>query len=119
MLLWQAANRELKQTDAAAEMRRSTRKFYSGGLKAKWIQSAPDIIHSLIWKEIWVWPPPLGRRVSLLKFPNINVRLLFVFLICFNYIIWVIKAKQAFFSTSNLNCHGFDGEKAAIFYLTS
>ena len=31
----------------------------------------------------------------------------------------MIKAKQIFFSTSNLNNHGFDGEKAAIFYLTS
>ena len=46
--------------------------FYSEGLKAKWIQSAADIIHSLIWKEIWMWPPPLGRRVSLLKLPNIS-----------------------------------------------
>ena len=31
----------------------------------------------------------------------------------------MIKAKQVFFSTSNSNCHGFDCEKAAIFYLTS
>ena len=31
----------------------------------------------------------------------------------------MIKANQIFFSTSNLNDHGFDGEKAAIFYLTS
>ena len=43
--------RELKQTDAAAERRRSTSKFYLEGLMAKWIQSALDIIHPLIeWR---------------------------------------------------------------------
>ena len=31
----------------------------------------------------------------------------------------MIKAKEIFFSASNLNDHGFDGEKVAIFYLTS
>ena len=31
----------------------------------------------------------------------------------------MIKAKQVFFGTSNLKGHGFHGDKATIFYLTS
>ena len=31
----------------------------------------------------------------------------------------MIKAKQVFFWTSNLKGHGFHGDKATIFYLTS
>ena len=31
----------------------------------------------------------------------------------------MIKAKQVFFGTSNLKGHGFCGDKAIIFYLTS
>ena len=31
----------------------------------------------------------------------------------------MIKGRQVFFLTSNLNCHGFHGDKATIFYLTS
>ena len=48
---WCCLIRELKQTDAAAKRRRSISKFCSEGLKAKWVQSALDIIHSLIeWR---------------------------------------------------------------------
>ena len=31
----------------------------------------------------------------------------------------MIKAKQVFFWTSNLKCHGFHGDEAIILYLTS
>ena len=46
----EAVNGEFKRTDAAAERRRGGQQanFYSEGLKAKWIYSALDIIHSLI-----------------------------------------------------------------------
>ena len=37
---------------------------------------------------------------------------------CFKYRIWMIKAKQAFFSSFNLECHGFNDNKANILYLT-
>ena len=66
------ANRELKQTDAAAERRRSTTKFPFRRTQGQ-MNSVSHWHHSLFtWKEIWMWPPPLGRRVSLLKLPNFD-----------------------------------------------
>ena len=66
----QPYNRELKQTDAAAERRRSTRKFLFRRTQGQ-VNSVGPWLHSLLnWMEIWMWPPPLGRRVSLLELPN-------------------------------------------------
>ena len=62
--------RELKQTDAAAERRRSTSKFLFIRTQGQ-LNSLGPWHHSLFnWMEIWMWPPPLGCRVSLLKLPN-------------------------------------------------
>ena len=49
--------------------------FHSEGLKAKRIHSALDVIHSLIEWRFECGPPPLGRRVSLLKVPNAGINL--------------------------------------------
>ena len=62
--------RKLKQTDAAAERRQSTSKFLFRKTQGQ-VNSVGPGHHSLLnWMEIWMWPPPLGRRVSLLKLPN-------------------------------------------------
>ena len=61
--------RELKQTDAAAERRRSTSKFLFRRTQGQ-VNLIGPWHHSLFnWMEIWMWPPPPGRRVSLLKLP--------------------------------------------------
>ena len=64
-------NRDLKQTDAAAERRRSTSKFLFRRTRGQVNSVGPWHQSLLNWMEIWVWPPPLGHRVSLLKVPNV------------------------------------------------
>ena len=50
---------------------RSTNKFLFRRTQRQ-VNSLGPWHHSLFnWMEIWMWPPPLGRRVSLLKVPNI------------------------------------------------
>ena len=64
-------NRELKQTDAAATRRRSHSNLHS--IK-EWMMSRADWITWPWVPSEWkcaCWSPPLDRRVSLLKLPNI------------------------------------------------
>ena len=64
-------NRELKQTDAAAERRRSTSNFLFRRTQGQ-VNILGPWHHSLYnWKEIWMWPPPLSSCVSLLKLSNV------------------------------------------------
>ena len=74
--------RELKQTDAAAERRRSHSNLHS---VKEWMISRAEWIHLALSpseQKFAFWPPPLGRRVSLLKLPiQISIRLALLFII--------------------------------------
>ena len=66
---WLPDIRELKQTDTAAERRWWTSKFLFKRTEGQ-VNLLGPWHHSLFnWMEIWTWPPPLSRQVSLRKVP--------------------------------------------------
>ena len=73
---WCRLIRELKQTDLAAERRRSISKFLFRRTQDQ-VNSLGPWHHSLFnWMEIWMWPRPLGRlslRSLILLFQNATI----------------------------------------------
>ena len=63
-------NRNLKQTDPVAERRRPKGKSLFKRIQGRVDSLGLDVNHYLIQWSFALWPPPLGRRVSLLKVPN-------------------------------------------------